>query len=1043
MKRFVSILCILCLAFTLCEWRGQNVTKVNAADLSVPANVGWKEGALATAEWDAVEGADYYTVIVRVLSDGNNLGETEAGTSETETDLQQQIRSLAAEVNGQVEVSFKVQAKNTQSNTEGEFSSYSDTLIYRLNANEELEAPTEVSLSDEGVLRFKPVDGADHYLVGNNVSGSAIGYAGDVAIDDVEVVEGYYCYDMSDSMRFYYLDRDYLGETVVFSVWVKAVFPDGRESEATLANTINYLIEPDLPAPEFVSLDKEEDHYWFKFRNSALGDDWYIELQIYMDSYTERESGERIKWDSQNSREKPYNLALRYDTNNISFYDFGEGIYGIDILNLLKYYVYQEYEVNADNPIDIGVRVRNREDEKISYYSTMYIVKDFKEPALLGEVNDPVIKTENGRYIVSFTPVDGALGYQVRFHVFGEYFRSENSYDYEIDEFTFEDGKCFIDVTDRYLEQIQPLSRELGDAFFSATIRAYGEQGNNYDFVGPYSENTNQLMVYPVGKPVDSLTLSPANPILAVGNSLYLGKTVKPEDGYYVNTEWTSDDEDIVTVSNDGRITGVSEGRAEITVTVDGPVSASVTVNTYVVHSNIEDEDEAETVKEMSGTIIDDIGNKDEPDLSGTDISTENLDELREELHRAVENGDSFHTDINTIQQQFDEYENNWEQIQAAAGELNTRFAGAYEIEVEMCHKDAQTGEEHHIGNITELENEITFTIEIEGDASDYVLVRVHKNAEGEEEYEQINCTVNDDGTLTARSDKFSSFIILSTEAVNGNGSGNGSGSGSGSGTTTGGTISGGTSTPIETVQTEDVPVANTSEDSEKEPVQEEKTKGDERTEIEEQSAIAEEQAEKVFENVEVEATVADPNEAVSATIKKGIYVDEEGKPITDGFIKTKKGNTLYLDDKGNVVKSAIVVAVNPETGESTMLYMKKNGAVAKDAVIKLKSGDKIYAGEDGTIITDKLITSKTGYSYYAEGSGLIAKNKVVKTDDGRLFANKYGHIVKNKLVTAPSGKKYYATENGTLATSCWITVKGVEYWCNKKGIITKSRKAK
>ena len=51
--------------------------------LTAPENVWWKEGALATAKWDAVEGADYYVVDLSVYDNDELIVTNETGTDET------------------------------------------------------------------------------------------------------------------------------------------------------------------------------------------------------------------------------------------------------------------------------------------------------------------------------------------------------------------------------------------------------------------------------------------------------------------------------------------------------------------------------------------------------------------------------------------------------------------------------------------------------------------------------------------------------------------------------------------------------------------------------------------------------------------------------------------------------------------------------------------------------------------------------------------------------------------------------------------------
>lgn len=64
------------------------------ASLATPTNLAWKDGSTATATWDAVEGANYYSVNVYVYVDGEGIGSTESGTSATEIDVQSQIETV-------------------------------------------------------------------------------------------------------------------------------------------------------------------------------------------------------------------------------------------------------------------------------------------------------------------------------------------------------------------------------------------------------------------------------------------------------------------------------------------------------------------------------------------------------------------------------------------------------------------------------------------------------------------------------------------------------------------------------------------------------------------------------------------------------------------------------------------------------------------------------------------------------------------------------------------------------------------------------------
>lgn len=74
-----------------------------------------------------------------------------------------------------------------------------------------------------------------------------------------------------------------------------------------------------------------------------------------------------------------------------------------------------------------------------------------------------------------------------------------------------------------------------------------------------------------VDQPVTGLTLESQAISIKKGSTQYLKDTIKPENATDKSLVWTSSDESIVTVDQDGKITGVESGQAIITVkTLDG-----------------------------------------------------------------------------------------------------------------------------------------------------------------------------------------------------------------------------------------------------------------------------------------------------------------------------------------------------------------------------------------------------------------------------------------------------------------------------------------
>lgn len=89
---------------------------------------------------------------------------------------------------------------------------------------------------------------------------------------------------------------------------------------------------------------------------------------------------------------------------------------------------------------------------------------------------------------------------------------------------------------------------------------------DDYDF---------QLKVYAIKPETVSLQ---EEKTLREGQSFVLEPTLTPSDAYS-KYKWESDDEKVVTVDEDGKVTAVSEGRAIVTVTTDNGLSASCEIN--------------------------------------------------------------------------------------------------------------------------------------------------------------------------------------------------------------------------------------------------------------------------------------------------------------------------------------------------------------------------------------------------------------------------------------------------------------------------------
>ena len=476
-KSFLSIL--MAFAFVIAQLSGFTPTiKAHATDLAKPENVKWKENALATAEWDQVEGADYYVLSVKVYNNGVLQGSTETGTSSTETDLQQQIRNLAPEGVDQVSATFCVKAKNTLEGLESEYSDNSIEITYYLNAFDTLDAPTDVNLSDCGVLSFKMAEGTDHFIITCSAVGSSVGIGGETSIDEGTIQDGYFYLDISEGLKHYYISRGHVGETIRFSAQVKTVSSDGRSSEwSEQSNVIDYLIESTLTTPTFVSLQQENDQYVYTFENDGVAQ--YYEFEFYMSRFFSRNTKEEVSGTSY----KPNLQTIRIDPSSYDSFKYLEsGLYRLDILDILRYYLYSDWEPDPDYSVDIGIRLRSVVGDEVSEFSSAYLLENFQVEALMEEIESPVIEKNVDKYIISFEKIDGAQGYDVRFNYYNPWLIGAMFFSYSNNQCSFDDGTCYIDITELYNEHIRSLAQDENEVSFCVFVRAYGDMGEVRDW---------------------------------------------------------------------------------------------------------------------------------------------------------------------------------------------------------------------------------------------------------------------------------------------------------------------------------------------------------------------------------------------------------------------------------------------------------------------------------------------------------------------------------------------------------------------------------
>lgn len=92
-------------------------------------------------------------------------------------------------------------------------------------------------------------------------------------------------------------------------------------------------------------------------------------------------------------------------------------------------------------------------------------------------------------------------------------------------------------------------------------------------------ESINDTSTVTIKQPVTGVTISPKTAEVEVEATIKLSSTVNPDNADNKKVTYKSSDEKIATVANDGTVTGVAEGAAEITVTTtDGNKTDKATV---------------------------------------------------------------------------------------------------------------------------------------------------------------------------------------------------------------------------------------------------------------------------------------------------------------------------------------------------------------------------------------------------------------------------------------------------------------------------------
>lgn len=219
-------------------------------------------------------------------------------------------------------------------------------------------------------------------------------------------------------------------------------------------------------------------------------------------------------------------------------------------------------------------------DGKYVYYGTS--AYDTAAPKLLGNYNDKVIQakvgfvfTTSSMYIAGQydTPNQMPIKYnlvEISKNTDLFFYNKTNNYieKYCLSDYSnvagLEDGKTYSDKA--------TISFDSGTAYLDnqpvtsgTTVTAHGDHQLLY-----FDDNSNcEEVGFSIVISVQSITLDQSKLNLHINGKQYLNATINPTDADDQYIDWTSSDESVATVDENGRVVGVGEGTAVITATGD------------------------------------------------------------------------------------------------------------------------------------------------------------------------------------------------------------------------------------------------------------------------------------------------------------------------------------------------------------------------------------------------------------------------------------------------------------------------------------------
>ena len=292
---------------------------------------------------------------------------------------------------------------------------------------------------------------------------------------------------------------------------------------------------------------------------------------------------------------------------------------------------------------------------------------------------------------------------------------------------------------------------------FSSDVAEYVAEGYKTYLV----DNSYKVVPETIG-----IELSNENINIPKGNAMTLTATLKPE-GAIDEIRWSSDDSKVATVDANGKVTAVGAGKATITAKA-GNQTATCKVTVYEVDSNISaptidtskpvdsvtvginDEESQKNISDTLTSIVDDIAN--EKEVTSVNQKT------AENIKQAINDGKVVSTEVQVKPVETSQVDAQDKKVIEDYIDEKTNIAQYIDISVVI------KADNEVIGEVNELNKEVTFTVAIPEDlmkeGRTFYVIRVHDG-----KVEKLDTVENGDGTLTFKTDKFSTYALAYEDA--------------------------------------------------------------------------------------------------------------------------------------------------------------------------------------------------------------------------------------------------------------------------------------